>query len=487
MDKRNTVSRLQAFRPAKRRLVQLYAALLHNAYLRGFIEGKIYEGKAKALCVPGLNCYSCPGAAGACPLGALQNALAAAGHRAGWYVLGMILLFGVILGRTVCGWLCPMGLIQDLLHKLPVPKIRKGKATRALSWVKYVILAVFVIALPLYYALARGLPLPAFCKYICPAGTLEGAAGHLANPANASMLEMLGRVFTSKWVILVAILLACVFCYRSFCRFLCPLGAIYGLFNRFSLVGVRTDADRCNGCGACLRVCEMDIRRVGDRECIQCGKCVEACSRGAISLKAGRITLKGPEAGGEKKPARSRKILFRSAALALLCLVLVWFNFLDPSVRQHENLPAESAAVVGYEPGQRLADFSLPCYDGSEFRLADTRGKVVFINRWATWCTPCVVELPYFEELYKAHPEDVAMIVIHPEMTVEDPEAFLADLSLTMPCATDGAGDPVKEIVGGTATLPQTIVLNRRGEVVYNSVSSVSPEKLEALYREAAE
>ena len=273
MDKRNL---WQAFRPTKRRLVQLYAALLHNAYLRGFIEGKIYEGKAKALCVPGLNCYSCPGAAGACPLGALQNALSSAGHRAGWYVLGMILLFGVMLGRTVCGWLCPMGLIQDLLHKLPVPKIRKGKATRALSWVKYVILAVFVIALPLYYALARGLPLPAFCKYICPAGTLEGAAGHLANPANASMFEMLGRVFTSKWVILVAILLACVFCYRSFCRFLCPLGAIYGLFNRFSLGGVKTDADRCNGCGACLHVCEMDIRRVGDRECIQCGKCIEA-------------------------------------------------------------------------------------------------------------------------------------------------------------------------------------------------------------------
>ena len=68
----------QAHRPTTRRLVQLYAALLHNAYLRGFIEGKIYEGKAKYLCVPGLNCHSCPGAAGACPLGALQNALACA-------------------------------------------------------------------------------------------------------------------------------------------------------------------------------------------------------------------------------------------------------------------------------------------------------------------------------------------------------------------------------------------------------------------------
>ena len=98
LDKKNV---WQAFRPTKRRLVQLYAALLHNAYLRGFIEGKIYEGKAKALCVPGLNCYSCPGAAGACPLGSIQNALAATGHRAGWYVLGMIMLFGVVLGRTI--------------------------------------------------------------------------------------------------------------------------------------------------------------------------------------------------------------------------------------------------------------------------------------------------------------------------------------------------------------------------------------------------
>ena len=152
MDRKDTVRIIPGKdrRPATRRMVQLYAALLHNAYLRGFIDGKIYEGNAKYFCSPGLNCYSCPGAVGSCPLGALQNALSSAGHRAGWYILGIILLYGIILGRTVCGWLCPFGLIQELLHRIPTLKIRKGRMTRALSWAKYIILAVFVIAIPLY-------------------------------------------------------------------------------------------------------------------------------------------------------------------------------------------------------------------------------------------------------------------------------------------------------------------------------------------------
>lgn len=120
--------------PTKRRLIQVYAALLYNAHAKGFIQGDIYTGPIKNLCVPGLNCYSCPGAIGACPLGALQNALAATGSRAPWYVLGILLLFGLTLGRTICGWLCPMGLIQELLHKIPTPKLKKSRITRALSY-----------------------------------------------------------------------------------------------------------------------------------------------------------------------------------------------------------------------------------------------------------------------------------------------------------------------------------------------------------------
>ena len=493
----------QAHRPTTRRLVQLYSALLHNAHVRGFIDGSIYTGKAKYACVPGLNCYSCPGAAGSCPLGAIQNALASAGHRAGWYVLGIVMLFGVTLGRTICGWLCPLGLIQELLHRIPTPKLRKNRVTRALSWSKYILLSVFVVAIPLWYGLRHQVPLPGFCKYICPAGTLEGAMGLLAVPANAPYYSMLGVLFTRKFVIMLVIGLACVFCYRSFCRFICPLGAIYGLFNRFNVIGVKVDADRCDRCGACVRHCSMDVRRVGDHECIHCGKCMEACTRGAISIRAGRVTLKAPEKEGVPGRRRPGRIV-RGVALAALCLALTWFNLLDPAVRNDVGqaqtateataTPAEteapdatsyeSDAPIGHEVGQQLEDFTLACYDGAEFHLADARGKVVFINLWATYCTPCVHELPYFSDLYAAHREDIAMVAVHSGLVTEDPGAFIADRGYDMPFATD-ADDKVNAIVGGNGTLPQTIVLDRKGVVVYNQIGSVTPEALAALFDEA--
>ena len=534
LDNTTKTSWWQAHRPTSRRLVQLYSALLHNAYIKGFIDGRIYTGNAKYACVPGFNCYSCPGAVGSCPLGSIQNALASTGHRAGWYVLGIIMLFGVILGRTICGWLCPLGLIQELLHKIPTPKLKKSRVTRALSWLKYVILAVFVVAIPLWYGLRYQIPLPGFCKYICPAGTFEGAMGHLANPANTSYYSMLGILFTRKFVIMLVIGLACVFCYRSFCRFICPLGAIYGLFNRFNVIGVKVDANRCNHCGACVRHCGMDVRHVSDHECIHCGKCMEVCKQGAISIKAGRITLKAPEMGcagdAPDAPARRRKTgrILWGAALAVLCFALVWFNFLDPAVRKdvqqkqatmeataepvetdapavteapaEEETPAvteasaepeapaaisfDSDAPVGHEVGQQLPDFTLECYDGSEFHLADARGKIVFINLWATHCTPCIHELPYFSELYAAHEGDIAMIAVHSKLVTADPVAFIADKGFAMPFATD-TDDAVNAIVGGTGTLPQTIVLNRKGEVVYNQIGSVTPEVLASLYDEA--
>ncbi|MBP5240063.1 MAG: 4Fe-4S binding protein [Oscillospiraceae bacterium] len=508
-------------RPRTRRLVQLYSALLYNAHLKGFIDGEIYQGAAKAACVPGLNCYSCPGAVGACPLGAIQNALAASGHQAGWYVLGIVTLFGVILGRTVCGWLCPLGLIQELLHKVPTLKIKKSHITRAISWLKYIILAVFVAAIPLWYGLKHNLPLPAFCKYICPAGTFEGTVGLLANPANAAKFSMLGILFTRKFVILLAIGLLCVFCYRTFCRFLCPLGAIYGLFNRFNVIGVKVDINRCSGCGNCVRACDMDVRHVGDRECIQCGACMEVCAQKAISIRAGSYTLKAPEGGcadDRERSDESRRCFARvvwGVALAILCAALLWFNFLDPAVRKRgaetsvSTLPAaaagigapaeggttpvsyESDAPVGWEVGMQLANFTTPTLDGGEFRLADTRGRITFINLWATYCAPCVQELPEFEKLCEKYGDEIAVLAVHSSLTgSQEPEDYVRAEGWDgwkLDFALDNEDNTLFGIVHGSSTLPQTIVLNRRGEVIYNQVRSVTPEMLEALYKQADE
>ena len=79
-----------------------------------FLKGTIYQGNSKKFCAPGLNCYSCPGAVAACPLGALQASLNSFPTALPLYMLGILLLFGALLGRAVCAFLCPFGLIQEL-------------------------------------------------------------------------------------------------------------------------------------------------------------------------------------------------------------------------------------------------------------------------------------------------------------------------------------------------------------------------------------
>ncbi len=279
----------------RRRCIQAVSALLYNANLPGFADGTIYKGRSKGVCVPGLNCYSCPGAVASCPLGALQNALSNLPNKLPLYIIGFFLLAGVALGRVVCGFLCPFGLIQELLHKLPTPKLKKNRFTRRLSWLKYVVLAVFVAALPIGYAFAQGMPVPAFCKYICPAGTLEG--GFFLLGMRAEYRGLAGVLFNWKAVLCVVILAGCIFVYRGFCRFLCPLGAIYSFFSRIALLAVRVDKNLCNECGLCVMACPMDIRRVGDHECIHCGHCISSCPQNAIYF--GRERKK--EVNGSKK------------------------------------------------------------------------------------------------------------------------------------------------------------------------------------------
>ena len=189
------------------RTVQLISAVLLNGYALGFQKGKIFTGGTKGVCVPVLNCYSCPGALGACPIGALQTALGGLKGHFPFYVLGLLTLFGVALGRAVCGLLCPFGLVQDLLHKIPLPKIKVPKRIdRPARYLKYGVLLVLVIGLPAFAVTEMGVRMPYFCKYLCPAGTLEGGIPlMIADPA---LRELAGGLFSWKVLVLAVILAA---------------------------------------------------------------------------------------------------------------------------------------------------------------------------------------------------------------------------------------------------------------------------------------
>ena len=268
-----------------RHTVQALWALLTNSYLVGFVHGKIYRGPIKNLCVPGMNCYSCPGALGACPIGALQAVIGSWNFKLALYVSGFLIFVGSLVGRFVCGWLCPFGLIQDLLNKIPFPKkITTFKGDKLLRKLKYVFLVVFVILMPMFVVDIMGQGAPFFCKLICPVGTLEGGVPLVL--LNKAMHDAIGFLFAWKSVILVAMILLSIIIYRPFCKYVCPLGAIYAIFNPISVFKYRVDKEKCISCGKCARTCPMQVDPVktpNSTECIRCGRCKDACPTGAIS------------------------------------------------------------------------------------------------------------------------------------------------------------------------------------------------------------
>ena len=267
--------------------IQAAATLLTNIHLPNFFKGGIYQGKGKAVCVPGLNCYSCPGAAGACPIGSFQAVVGSSKFRFSYYITGFLILLGVLLGRFICGFLCPFGWLQELLHKIPGKKL-STKKLKPLTYLKYAILLLAVVLLPAIVVNDLGMGDPFFCKYICPQGVLEGAIPLAA--VNEGIRSALGSLFNWKLAILIVVVVLSVLFYRPFCKWICPLGAFYALMNKVSLLGIKVDEHKCVSCGKCSRVCKMDVdvtKTPNHTECIRCGKCITACPTDAIKFNYG--------------------------------------------------------------------------------------------------------------------------------------------------------------------------------------------------------
>ena len=286
----------------KRTLFQFVFAAMANPHFKGFLDGQIYKGNSKVVCVPGLNCYSCPGAAGACPIGSLQAIIGSPKYTVSLYVMGLLMLFGTLLGRLVCGFLCVFGLIQDLLFKIPAPKFKLSKSVDSkLRYLKYLVLIVMVIALPMFLTNKFGMAPPYFCKYLCPAGTIEAAFPLIAK--NPFLRETIGNIFFIKLSILIVFIISSIFTYRPFCKYFCPLGAIYGLFNKLGIFRLEFEESKCTDCGLCEKSCKMDIdvrSNLNSAECIRCGACIKACNYGALNSLVGKATKVAQKNKSEK-------------------------------------------------------------------------------------------------------------------------------------------------------------------------------------------
>ncbi len=260
--------------------VQVASTVAWNPLAGNFISGQIYRGKLKQICIPALNCYSCPGAVGSCPLGSLQTVLADPFYTWSFYVTGWLVIFGSLLGRWICGWVCPFGMIQEWLHRVPFLKLRLPLWMR---WVKYGILGLLVIYLPLAGVQTLGLGEPTFCKYLCPAGTLE--AGLPLIGLVPGLRSAAGRLFAFKLAVVLAVAVLSLMIFRPFCRVVCPLGAIYGMFNPISWYRYQCRREICVNCGSCAATCRMGVnpsQTPNSAECIRCGDCLQSCPHGAL-------------------------------------------------------------------------------------------------------------------------------------------------------------------------------------------------------------
>jgi thiol-disulfide isomerase/thioredoxin/Fe-S-cluster-containing hydrogenase component 2 len=314
----------------------------------------------------------------------------------------------------------------------------------------------------------------------------------------------------------VIVIVGSVFIYRFFCRVLCPLGALYGLFNKFAFFGIKLDRPKCVDCGKCISKCKMDIKEVGDHECINCGECISVCPTKAIEWRGGKIILPDNEipedATDEEKAAIEKRRKKRTAALKIVAAVLslsllggalYYYNFVDeiPSSNIIPGTDDEDDGIpVGNRVNQKCPTIPLSYVNGygnGTLDIKSLRGKVVVINFWGTWCDSCKEELPHFSEVAGEYStDDVIFVTVHTSGTrgAEIPEEYIAskdylhssNMLFVMDKQLEGSqADEYYTALGGRGSYPMTLVLDERGVITAKKVGKMDYTELKSAVEAA--
>jgi ferredoxin-type protein NapH len=251
---------------SKRKIIQVTALIVSNlGFLRilktGFTCSFLY-------------CHGCPFAAFGCPIGIIQHFII--DGQFPLFALGSLGVYGTLLGRVFCGWACPFGALHDLLSYL---RGDKGFRTKSFWYAKFIML--FIVLGSAWFFLDT-----IFCKY-CPSGSLFATIPALIphqlfsrgfSPSGIFLhIHMLTLILT----IAIALMIS-----RFWCRYLCPVGAIAGAFNKVSMVNIGLNEKTCKKCLVCLEACGMGITKLEEignsTDCILCGRCIERCPEKAL-------------------------------------------------------------------------------------------------------------------------------------------------------------------------------------------------------------
>lgn len=260
----------------KQRLVQAFSLFMLNSNLGG--------GRVFGFCLPIMHCNACALSWTLCPIYKLSELVQF--HQSlvsvEWLTIAAVFGLCAVAGRFFCGWVCPAGFIQDLLYKIPSPKF---KMPASLQWMKYGVLFALVIGVA--YFLGKEVP-AFFCTY-CPTATLEVTVpGMLFSPDYQP-----GIIGNWRLAVLAIVLILAVTSERSFCKIMCPIGAMVAITNKFALFSVKLSADKCIHCHKCDKACPMDVpvercattgKKVSSNlECVECLTCESVCPTNAIT------------------------------------------------------------------------------------------------------------------------------------------------------------------------------------------------------------